>query len=159
MPPWLVRLLPFIGAFLTGALAAAQQSLAQPGPINWYLVAAWMLVGGVLSAFGIHLPAPQQQQLVNDLLALVERLANREPTPAPPPAPVPVKVEVVTPPAVIPPAPATVPLSGKPAAAPLQSVTQGAPPAVSIPTVQTPTTVTVGPPVVVTNAPAEPPNG
>lgn len=82
MPVWLARILPLLGAFLTGALAAAQQSIAQPGPINWYLVAAWMLVGGVLAASGIHLPAPAQQQLVADLLAVIERMANRPPAPA-----------------------------------------------------------------------------
>jgi hypothetical protein len=88
MPPWLVRFSPIFGAFLTGALAAAQQSLSSPGPINWYMVAAWTLVGGVLSAFGIHLPAPAQAQLVNDLLALVERLSNRQPVVVPAPAPI-----------------------------------------------------------------------
>lgn len=155
MPPWLVRILPIISAFLTGAISAAEQSLSGPGTINWYAVAAWALVGGVLNAGGLHLPAPAQQVLVDALIRVIEKQANQPPAPP---------VTVVTPPAVIPPAPATVPLSGKPAAAPLQSVTQGAPPAVSIPTVQTPTTVTVGPPVVVSNAPpvpapAEPPNG
>ena len=125
MPPWLVRFSPIFGAFLTGALAAAQQSLSSPGPINWYMVAAWVFVGGVLSAFGIHLPAPAQAQLVNDLLALVERLSNRQPVvvPAPPTptvtvsAPAPASGAVVTPTgAVQPAAPGTPPPPATPRA-------------------------------------------